>query len=110
MDSTAAVDVHTRTDGTVVVQLHGVIDIDSTVQLHQTLVHLVRRIRPLRLVIELGSVSALDPLHCGAIAALTDLADDHHVAIFIENPPPAAEAGLLAAGIDRHRIRQPAKV
>ena len=75
----SSVDVRTDVDGSVVVQPHGVMDDDSAVHFRQVLVHAVRKVRPLRLILDLSDVSDIDPINLGTMAALCDLADDHHV-------------------------------
>jgi hypothetical protein len=45
----------------------------------------VRRVRPLRLILDLGDVSEVDPINLGTLAALCDLADDHQVVVFMDN-------------------------
>jgi len=98
------VELHTESDGSVVVRPHGRMGDDSAVQFQQVLVHAVRRVRPLRLVLDLGDVSAMDPINVGTVAALCDLADDHHVAVFVKNSPAGIAHRLQAAGVPPGRI------
>lgn len=103
--SSTAVDVRTGADGSVVVQPHGPMGQDCAVHLQQVLVHTVRRVRPLRLILDLGDVPAVDPINLGALAALCDLADDHHVLVIVENPTAAVAIQLTAAGVPPQRLR-----
>ena len=43
----------------------------------------VGRLSGNRLILDLGDVSDVDAIHLGTIAALCDLADDHHVVVFL---------------------------
>lgn len=104
MPSTA-VDVRTGEDGSVMVQPHGPMGVDSAVQFRQLLVHTVRRVRPLRLIVDLGDVTEVDPINLGTLAALCDLADDHQVAVFMDNTSAELAALLAAAGVPRQRLR-----
>ena len=69
------------------------------------LVHTVRRVRPLRLILDLADVPELDPINIGSVAAACDLGDDHQVAVFVHNPPPLLAAQLAAAGVPHQRLR-----
>lgn len=62
-------DVRTSADGSVVITPHGVIGPDKAVELRQVLVHTVRRVRPLRLIVDLADVPELDPINVGSVAA-----------------------------------------
>jgi anti-anti-sigma factor len=100
-----AVEVRTGADGSVVVQPHGAMGLECAVQFRQVLVHTVRRVRPLRLILDLGDVSHMDPINLGTLAALCDLADDHHVAVFMDNSSAAIAVQLTAAGVPPQRLR-----
>lgn len=100
-----AVDVRTGVDGSVVVQPHGAMGMECAVHFRQVLVHTVRRVRPLRLILDLGDVSDVDPINLGTLAALCDLADDHHVAVFMDNSSAAIAVQLTAAGVPPQRLR-----
>jgi len=99
-------DVETRTepDGTLVVQPHGVMDAERALPFRQLLVHAVRKVRPRRLVVELGGVRVLDALHLGTLAALCGVADDHKVTLVLANPSAEIRSELLAAGVPAQRI------
>lgn len=103
--SNTAVDVHTGVDGSVVVQPHGPMGLDCAVHFRQVLVHTVRRVRPLRLILDLGEVSDMDPINLGTLAALCDFADDHKVAVFMDNSSAAVATQLTAAGVPPQRLR-----
>ncbi|WP_305783161.1 STAS domain-containing protein [Symbioplanes lichenis] len=101
------VDVATTSDGTLVVQPHGALGADDAVDLRITLVHAVRTIRPLRLVLDLHDVAALDPINAGTLAATCRLGDDHQVAVFVHAATPALARQLTAAGLPHDRLRWP---
>jgi len=103
--SNTSVDVSTGPDGSVVVQLHGPMGLDSAVHFRQVLVYTVRRVRPLRLILDLTDVSDMDPINLGTLAALCDLADDHQVAVFIENSSATISTQLAEAGVPPQRLR-----
>jgi anti-anti-sigma factor len=100
-----SVDVQTGVDGSLVVQPHGAMDSDCAVHFRQVLVHAVRRVRPLRLILDLGDVSDMDAINLGTLAALCDLADDHHVVVFMDNSSAAIAVQLQAAGVPPQRLR-----
>ncbi len=103
--SNTAVDVRTGEHGSVVIQPHGELGMECAVHLRQVLVHTVRRVRPLRLILDLGDVSKVDPINLGTLAALCDLAVDHRVVVFLENSSPTVAAQLAAAGVPPQRLR-----
>lgn len=98
-------EVRTCADGSVVIAPHGVIGLDKAVELRQVLVHTVRRVRPLRLIVDLADVRELDPINVGSVAAACDLGDDHQVAVFVHNPLPVLADQLTAAGVPHQRLR-----
>jgi anti-anti-sigma factor len=100
-----AFDVRTAADGSLVVQPHGDMGDDCAVQFRQVLVHALRKVRPLRLILDLGDVSHVDPINLGTLAALCDLADDHHVVVFMDNSTAALATQLQAAGVPSQRLR-----
>ena len=100
-------DVETRTepDGSLVIQPRGAMSAARAVAFRQVLVHAVRKVRPPRLVVELGDVPALDPINLGTLAALCGLGDDHRVTVVLANPRADIRAELVAAGVPEQRIR-----
>ena len=98
-------EVRTGDDGSVIVRPCGPIGLDDAVELRQTLVHAVRKVRPARLFIDLAEVTELDPINLGTLAAVCGLGDDHQVAVFLDNPSAAIAAELTAAGVPRQRLR-----
>jgi anti-anti-sigma regulatory factor len=100
-----ALDVRTSADGSVVVRPHGMVGLDAAVELRQVLVHTVRKVRPLRLVLDLADVSGIDPINLGTLAAACGLGDDHHVIVFLDNSSETIAAQLTAAGVPRQRMR-----
>ena len=103
--SNDSVDVRTGVDGSLVVQPHGAMGSDCSLQFRQVLIHAVRKVRPYRLVLDLGDVSDVDPINLGAMAALCDVADDHQVALVMQNFAPAIAVQLRAAGVPEQRLR-----
>ncbi|WP_412740931.1 STAS domain-containing protein [Krasilnikovia sp. MM14-A1259] len=103
MENTS-VDVQAGADGSLVVQPHGAMDFDSAVAFRQILVYAVRRVRPVRLVLDLGDVPAMDAINLGTLAALCDLAEDHHVIVSMENCSAAVGGQLAAAGVPLQRL------
>ena len=105
--ASSALDVRTEPDGSVVIGLHGMLGQDQAVALRQTLVHTVRKVRPLRLVVDLADVSGLDPINAGTLSALCHLGDDHHVIVWLDNASTAIAEQLTASGIPAERLRRP---
>jgi anti-anti-sigma regulatory factor len=101
----SVLEVSTSPDGSVVIQPHGSMGADTAVELRQLLVHTVRRIRPLRLIVDLAHVADLDPINLGSVVAALDLGDDHQVAVFVHNPNGRLAEQLSAAGVPRQRVR-----
>lgn len=92
-------------DGTLVVQPHGAVDGDFATLFRQMLVHAVRRVRPLRLIIDLSDVSSVDAINLGTLAALCDVADDQHITISLDGATAALALQLRAAGVPGPRVR-----
>jgi anti-anti-sigma regulatory factor len=101
----SVLEVSTSADGSVVIQPHGSVGPDEAVELRQLLVHTVRRVRPLRLIVDLAYVRELDPLNLGSVVAACGLGDDHQVAVFVDNPSGPLAAQLAAAGVPSQRLR-----
>jgi anti-anti-sigma regulatory factor len=101
----STLDMLTSADGSVIVSPRGIVGPDEAVALRQLLVHAVRRLRPLRLVVDLTGVVTLDPINLGTLAATCGLGDDHDVVVFLDNPSSALAADLAAAGVPRQRLR-----
>lgn len=97
--SNALVDVRTADDGSVVVQPHQVVGAECAVELRQLLVHVVRRQRPRRLVIDLGDVRGVDSINLGTIAAICDLGGDYQVDVRVVGAAESIAAQLLDAGV-----------
>jgi anti-anti-sigma factor len=102
----ARFDVLTSADGSLVVQPHGAVGLDTAVELRQLLVHAVRKVRPPRLVLDLGDVSTLDSINVGTLAAVCGLADDHRVTVFVDNSSAELARQLTAAGVPTQRLRR----
>jgi anti-anti-sigma regulatory factor len=101
----SVLEVRTSADGSVVIAPHGVMGLDKAVELRQVLVHTVRRVRPLRLIVDLADVTELDPINVGSVAAACSLGDDHQVAVFVHNSLPVLAEQLTAAGVPHQRLR-----
>ena len=101
----ATVDVETSSDGTLVIHPRGHFGAGDAVDLRRTLIRVIRRERPLRLVLELAGVHELDPINLGTLAAACHLGDDHDVAVFLDHPSAVIADRLLAAGVPTHRLR-----
>ena len=108
--SNNSVDVRTGVDGSLVVQPHGILDDECAVHFRQVLIHAVRKVRPLRLILDLGDVSDLDPINLGTLAALCDMADDHKVVVFLDNSSTLVADRLRAAGVPAQRLRTRAEL
>jgi anti-anti-sigma factor len=102
----SSVEVRTDVDGSLVVTPPDVLDSECAVQFRQTLVHAVRKLRPLRLIVDLAQVSSIDPINLGTLAALCDLADDHHVAVFLQSASAEIATDLRTAGVPAQRFRR----
>jgi len=102
----SVLEVRTSADGSVVIAPHGEVGLDRAVELRQVLVHTVRKVRPLRLILDLTDVPALDPINLGTVAAACGLGDDHQVAVFVHNPCTRLVEQLMAAGVPHQRLRQ----
>ena len=98
-------EVRTSPDGSVVISPHGSVGMDTAVELRQVLVHTVRRVRPLRLILDLTDVPELDPINLGSVVAACELGDDHQVAVFVQNPSASLVEQLTAAGLPQQRLR-----
>jgi anti-anti-sigma regulatory factor len=103
----SVLEVRTSPDGSVVITPHGVVGLDTAVELRQVLVHTVRRVRPLRLILDLTDVPELDPINVGSVVAACELGDDLQVAVFVHNPLPVLAEQLTAAGVPHQRLRHP---
>jgi anti-anti-sigma factor len=102
--SNFSIDVRTDADGSLIVQPSGELGSECAVQFRQILVHAVRKLRPLRMIVDLGGVTAIDPINLGTLAALCGLADDHRVVVFLHNSPTALADDLRHAGVPAQRL------
>ena len=101
----APVEVNTAADGSLVLVPHAVLEAGDAVELRRAVVYAVRRVRPLRLIVDLHHVQQLDAINLGTLAAACDLGDDHQVAVFFDRSSAAIAAQLTATGVPAHRIR-----
>lgn len=97
-------EIRSDEDGTVIVCPHGAGDPEHTHEFRHVLVHLVRRVRPPRLIVDLTDVPDLDAFDVGSVAAACDLGDDHQVPVFVHSPSGAVTDRLTAAGVPRQRV------
>ncbi len=102
----SVLEIRTAEDGSVVICPHGAGDPGRADELRHALVHALRRVRPLKLIIDLNDVSELDPFELGSVAAACDLGDDHHVSVFVCSRSGAVAARLTAAGVSPSRLRR----
>jgi anti-anti-sigma regulatory factor len=100
----SVLEIRTADDGTVVLHPHGVTGADRADEFRQALVRLLRRVRPLRLIVDLSDVPELDAIDLGSVAAACDLGDDHQVQVFVRSPSGAVTERLTAAGVPRQRV------
>jgi anti-anti-sigma regulatory factor len=82
----------------------GVLGDEDAVELRHSVVHVVRHLRPFRLVVDLRDVSEIGPINLGTLSAACHLGDDHQVAVFVDNSSPLLADQLAAAGVARHRL------
>jgi anti-anti-sigma regulatory factor len=101
-------EVRTDHDGAVFIRPHGVMGVDHAVELRRVLVHTVRRLRPLRLVLDLADVPEIDAINVGTLSAVCGLGDDHHVLVFLDNSTAGIAERLAAAGVPAPRLRRTA--
>ncbi|AGZ40821.1 STAS domain-containing protein [Actinoplanes friuliensis] len=101
-----AVDIVTSPDGSLIIRPRRILDAEAAVELRHTLVYAVRRLRPLRLILDLSDVHDLDAINVGTLAAACHLGDDHQVAVFFDNSSPAIADLLASAGVADHRLRR----
>lgn len=99
------IDAHTDTDGTLIIQPRGTLDPETAPHLRRTLVHVLRHIRPPRLIVDLHEVQDLDPISLGTLVAATELGDEHQVAVYLDHSSVTIAGRLRAAGVDTHRLR-----
>src|SRR6476661_8010185 len=102
----STLEVRMEPDGTAVIRPRGAVAAADAAALQRVLVRTLRRIRPTRLVLDLGAVSRLDPINAGSVCAACELGDDHQVAVFVDNPSSRIAGQLVAAGIPRQCLRQ----
>ena len=101
----STLEARTTGDGSVVIRPSGMLGADDAVELRQLLVRAIRKIRPLRLIVDLTDVSGVDPINLGTLAAVCGLGDDHQVIVFMDNSQAAIAADLTAAGVPQQRLR-----
>lgn len=101
----STVDAHTDTEGTMIIHPRGTLGTESAPDLRRALVHVLRHVRPARLIVDLHDVYDLDPINVGTLAAVSQLGEDHQVAVFLDYSSTTIAGRLRAAGVATHRLR-----
>jgi anti-anti-sigma factor len=93
--------IHTQraTDGCVVVDIRGEIDVSSTDRLRQILVDTANRLRPTRIVVDLRHVTFIDSTGLSALAAGSNAARALGVGFTVRNPSPFVVTQLRQTGL-----------
>jgi anti-anti-sigma factor len=84
---------------TLVVLLRGDVGEADTGDLRRILVDAIMHRRPRRLVVDLGAVTALDPLAVGALIAAQDTAPQMRVRLALRRPTGGVAVQLSTAGL-----------
>ncbi|BCJ45711.1 hypothetical protein GCM10010168_58690 [Actinoplanes ianthinogenes] len=100
----SVLDISTADDGSVVICPHGAGDSVCGAELRLALVHLLRRVRPMVLIVDLCDLPEPDPFHVGSVAAACVLGDEHQVLVVVRSPSGAVTDRLTAAGVPRQRV------
>lgn len=100
----SVLEIRIADDGTVVICPHGPGGTDQAEEFRHALVHMLRRVRPLKLIVDLSDVPELDSIDAGSVAAACELGDDHQVPVFVRSPSRAVTERLTAAGVPRQRV------
>jgi anti-sigma B factor antagonist len=93
--------IHTQraTDGTVVVEVRGEVDVSSSDRLRGVLVDTVARLRPVGVVVDLRHVTFIDSSGIGALAAGSNTARSHGIEFTVRNPSPFVVTQLRQTGL-----------
>ena len=102
----ALVSVQETTDGAVLVRVHRELDAEAAAQLRRALVHVIRRVRPHRMVVDLDAVDDLDSVNAGTLAAGYQLGADHDVLVTVHYRVPRVGRQLRAAGVPYEQLHQ----
>ncbi len=98
----AVVNQVTRSDGTVVVQVRGELDLATEAGLRSVLVDLATRVRPPSIVIDLAKLTFVDSTGIGALTAGYNAAIENRVGFLVRDLAPTVEKQLRIAGLYRH--------
>ncbi|WIM98365.1 hypothetical protein ACTOB_001963 [Actinoplanes oblitus] len=98
----SVLEISTADDGSVIICPHG--SADGGAELRLALVHLLRRVRPQILIVDLRDLPEPDPIYVGSVAAACCLGDDHQVLVVVRSPSGAVTDRLTAAGVPRQRV------
>jgi anti-anti-sigma factor len=97
----AVVSKYTRSDGTVVVQVRGELDMGTEEGLKSLLVELATKVRPPSIVIDMAKLTFVDSTGIGALAAGYNAAIENRVGFLVRDLAPAVEKSLRIAGLYR---------
>lgn len=93
------VTVRPATGGTIRIQLAGVIDSGIATRLRNTLVRVLLRARPDRLVLDLAGLTELDAICAGTIVAACQIAGDYGIEVVMGSGSPEIAGRLRDAGL-----------
>jgi anti-sigma B factor antagonist len=98
----AIVSQYTRSDGTVVVQVRGELDLGTEEGLKSLLLDLATKVKPPSIVIDMANLTFVDSTGIGALAAGYNAAIENRVGFLVRDLAPAVEKQLRIAGLYRH--------
>jgi anti-sigma B factor antagonist len=98
----AVVTQYLRTDGTVVVQLRGELDLGTEEGLKSLLLDIAQRVVPPCIVIDMANLTFVDSSGIGALAAGYSAARAAKVGFLVRDLAPAVERQLRVAGLYEH--------
>jgi anti-anti-sigma factor len=86
-------------DGTVVIEIRGEIDLASAEELRTALIDTVRNLRPVRIAVDMMHVTFVDSTGIGALAAGQNAARSTGATFELRNPPPFVRQQLRMMGL-----------
>jgi anti-sigma B factor antagonist len=98
----ATVSQYARSDGTVVVQVRGELDLGTEEGLKSLLLDLATKVKPPSIVIDMANLTFVDSTGIGALAAGYNAAIENRVGFLVRDLAPAVEKQLRIAGLYRH--------
>jgi|tagenome__1003787_1003787.scaffolds.fasta_scaffold19118138_2 anti-sigma B factor antagonist len=98
--------IHTQrsNDGTVVVEVHGEVDLGCADRLRRVLVDAANQLRPVRIVVDLRHVTFIDSTGIGALVAGTNTARSIGVGFVVRNPSAFVVTQLRQTGLHQTLI------